>query len=177
MPLTHFPNGVTTQTNSAANASAGAGDLNCQDLFVDGTVTAAVASVTGNASITGTLTVGSVSPTGSLIGQNAAVIVQFTTGSAAQVYSAAVPFNGNLVAAYVTIGSVSAVASQYTVRLGSGGTILVASVTNTLTAAYSQEGLAIASATVTTASGLSVTRAVQGTAGDTALTLVFQVSA
>ena len=51
MPLVNFPNGLTTRLASAQNASAGDNDLNCLDLFVDGTAT-----ITGGQTFTGAAT-------------------------------------------------------------------------------------------------------------------------
>ena len=171
MGLTRYPNGVTVCSTTALqySSSAGDGDLDCNRLF-----TAGAASIAGAVTIGGTLTVGTANP---IVGQLVAIPVVFGTGSAAQVFSVGVPFSGNLIGAYVTIGSVSAIAAAYTVRIGSAGTVLVSSEVNTITNSYAQESLTIDSATVSSASGLSVTRGTQGTAGDSALLLVIQRTA
>lgn len=146
MPLTNFPNGVTTQINSAQNASAGDGDLNCQDLYVDGV----------------------------LYGEVVALSATFLVSSAVQALAVTVPFDGNLIGAFVTVGSVSAVAAGYTVRVGSAGSVAVATVSNTITDSYAGESLTTTTVAVTTANGIVCTRAVQGTAGDSALSLLLQ---
>lgn len=159
MGLTRFPNGVTVNSTTAGqyNASAGDGDFDCNRLFA-------------NQVIVSTGTPG-------IVGQIVAVPILFSTGSAAQVLCVGAPFAGNIIGAFVTIGSVSAVVSQYTVQVGSAGAIAVASVTNTLTASYSNESLATTVTGFTTANGIKVSRAVQGTAGDTTLTLLLQKTA
>jgi hypothetical protein len=151
MPLTRFPNGLTVNSTTALqyNSSAGDGDIDCNRLFANGNI----------------------------IGQVVAIPIPFLVSSAAQVFSVAAPFTGDLIGAYVTIGSVSAVAAAYTVRIGSAGTVLVSSESNTITTSYAQEALTIDSAGVTTAAGLQITRGVQGTAGDTTLTLLFKRTA
>lgn len=150
MGKTHFPNGISAQAASAANASAGAGDLDCDKLYAENGV----------------------------IGEVISVPITFGTSSAAQVVGVPVPnFACNLVAAMVTVGSVSAVAAAYTVQGGSAGTVHVSGESNTITDSYAQEALTIDSAAISTAAGLQVTRGVQGTTGDTSLLLLFKRSA
>lgn len=160
MPRTNFPNGVSTRTRSAENTSTGDGDLNCLDLFVDGTAT-----ITGAATFSGSLTVG----TGTIVGETQLIVHNFSTASTAQVISLPIPWACNVVSTYVTMGSVSAVIAQYTVQAGSAGSVAVATVANTTASTYVQQGLATTATSVTTVSGLQVTRGVQGTAGDTAI--------
>lgn len=143
MPLTRFPNGVTVNSTTALqyNASAGDGDLDCNNLFLNN----------------------------NFIGQVYAIPVYFGVSSAAQVLVTGVPFAGNIIGAYVTIGSVSAVAAAYTVRVGSAGSVAVASVANTITNSGAQEGLTTTTTAITTANGITATRGVQGTTGDSTL--------
>lgn len=149
MSGTHFPNGVSAQTKANTNTSAGAGDLDCANLYASG----------------------------SLIGQVVNIPITFSSASTAQVLAAAIPFAGNIISTYVTVGSTSAVAAAYTVQVGSAGSVAVASVSNTITTSYAQESLTTTTTAVTTASGLKVTRGVQGTAGDTSLTIVLKRTA
>lgn len=158
MPHTVFPKGVTATSTTSVGVRTVDGEIYADTLVVGGTLSF------------GTATPGA-------IGQVVAVPVFFGTGSAAQVIAAAVPFNGNIVGAFVTIGSVSAVAAAYTVRVGSAGSVAVASVSNTITTAYAGESLTTTTTAFTTANGIQVTRGVQGTAGDTSLTLLLQKTA
>lgn len=111
------------------------------------------------------------------IGQVVAVPVMFSTGSAAQILAVATPFAGQIIGAFVTIGSVSAVAAGYTVQVGSAGAIAVATVSNTITTAYAGQSLTTTTTAFTTANGIKCTRAAQGTAGDTTLTLLLKRTA
>ena len=150
MGLTHFPNGISAQVASVADANAGAGDLDCDKLYVSGAI----------------------------IGNIVSVPVTFGTSSAAQVVGVPVPnFACDLVATMVTVGSVSAVSAAYTVQGGSAGTVHVSSESNTITDSYAQEALTIDSAAISTASGLQVVRGTQGTTGDTSLLLLFKRTA
>ena len=113
----------------------------------------------------------------SVIGEVACITHSFTTGSASQEMCVAVPFNGNLVACYVTVDTVSAIQAAYTVRQGSAGTVSVSSENNVKGVDYSISSLTIDSAALTTASGIRLTRGVQGTAGASTITLVVARSA
>lgn len=169
MGLTRFPNGLTVNSTTALqyNSNAGDGDLDCNRLF-----TAGAASVGGALTVGGNLNLGTAGNV--LIGQVVAIPVIFQSGSAAQTLPVMVPFAGNIVSAYVTMGSVSALVSQYTVQVGSAGAVSVASVTNTVSTAFASELLTTTIAAVTTANGIKVIRAAQGTAGETCLTLLVQ---
>jgi hypothetical protein len=165
MGLTRFPNGLTVRSTTGFspatlgyNSAATDGDIDCNRLFVNSLVTVS----TSNPGI---------------IGEVVAVPVFFGTGSAAQVFGVAAPFAGDIIGAFVTIGSVSAVAAAYTVRVGSAGSVAVASVSNTITTSYDAESLTTTRTAFTTANGIQVTRGVQGTAGDTQLTLLLQKTA
>ena len=193
MPLTQFPNGISTRTSASTNSSAGDNDLTCLDLFVDGTVSITGATtitgsaiVTGSASITGGLVVTGVGSFGGILssastagitGQYGALIFTFGTASTAQVTSIPVPFAGNIEACYVTTGSVSAVVAGYTVRVGSAGTVAVATVSNTTASQGVQELLTITTTTFAITNALVCTRSVQGTAGDTAICVVVRKTA
>jgi hypothetical protein len=154
MPLTNYPNGISTRATSAANTAAGDNDLNCLDLFVDGT-----------AVITGNLTVS----TAGIINSYYPLIFPFSTSSALQVVSLPVPFAGSLDNVYVTTGSVSAVVASYTVRVGSAGSVAVATVSNTTASQGVQEALTTTAVTFGITNALVCTRSAQGTAGDTTL--------
>ena len=108
------------------------------------------------------------------IGQVVALPILFVSSSAAQVLPVAVPFAANVIGAFVTVGSVSAVAAAYTVQVGSAGSVAVASVSNTVTTSFANESLALTTVGVTSAVGIKVTRGVQGTSGETMLTLLLK---
>ena len=163
MGLTNYPNGVSTRATSAANTAAGDGDLNCLDLFVDGTAT-----------ITGVLVSNS---TAGITGQYAGLVYTFGTASGLQVTSIAVPFAGSIDQVYVTTGSVSAVVASYTVRVGSAGSVAVASVSNTTASQGVQEALTTTATTYAITNALVATRSVQGTAGDTSICIVVRKTA
>lgn len=164
MPHTNFPFGVTVSTSTSVGVRTAAGEIYSDTL-----------NIQGASSLGGSLSVSTAQ--NGIIGQVAALAIQFGTGSAAQVYSMAMPFTGDIIGAFVTIGSVSAVAAGYTVRAGSAGSIAVATVANTITTAYAGESLTTTRTAVTTAQGIQVTRAAQGTAGDTGLTVLIQRTA
>ncbi len=151
MGLTRLPNGLTVNSTTALqyNSSAGDGDLDCNRLFVnDGS---------------------------GVIGGVYAVNVQFLAASTAQIMAVAPPdYAASLVGAWVTVGSVSALVAAYTVQGGSAGTVHVSSENNTTGVAFSKSSLLIDIAAVTTTAGLQITRGVQGTAGESYLTLLFR---
>lgn len=159
MGLTRFPNGLTVNSTTALqyNSNAGDGDMDCNRLFAN------------------QVTVSTATP--GIVGELVALPVYFGTASTAQVVASGVPFAGQIIGTFVTIGSVSAVAAAYTVRVGSAGSIAVASVSNTITTSYAGESLTTTKTAFTTANGIQVTRGVQGTAGDTSLTLLLQKTA
>lgn len=153
--------------------------------FTGNLVVGGVASVTGNIIGGATITVGTVSATGQLIsastagvvGQYAALIYTFGTASSLQVTSIPVPFAGRVENVYVTTGSVSAVVAQYTVRIGSAGSVAVATVANTTASQGVQESLTTTATTYAITNALVVTRSAQGTAGDTAICVVVRKTA
>lgn len=132
-----------------------------------------------------TITVGTVSATGQLIsahtagvvGQVAALTYTFGTSSALQVTSIPTPFAGAIDRVYVTTGSVSAVVAQYTVRVGSTGSVAVATVLNTTASQGVQEALTTSVITFAATNALVTTRSAQGTAGDTAICIVVRKTA
>lgn len=177
MGLTNYGNGVSTRATSAANTLAGDGDLNCLDLFVDGTATITGGQTfTGAAVFSSTVTVGSGTQ---LIGQTYYIPVTFGTASALEQLAVIPGFtNCSLDNVYHTNAATSALVASYTVQVGSAGAVAVA----TVAAATRSVGV-IQSLTTTavtfdgTASALVCIRSVQGTAGATVLTLAVRRSA
>lgn len=108
------------------------------------------------------------------VGQVVTMPIMFSSASTAQIVPAPAPFAGDIIGAFVTVGSVSAVSAAYTVQVGSAGSIAVASVANSVTTSYAREALALTTTGLTTANGIKVTRGVQGTAGETTLTLLLK---
>lgn len=157
MPWTNFPHGVSVTTAT-------------------GTVDGHINATTG--SFSGLLTVGTAS-VGAVIGDIWASTIAFSTASAAQTVCAGAPpdWANDLVGAFVTVGSVSAIVAAYTVQGGSAGTVHVSSENNGSGVAYSKSSLAIDTATITTTAGFQCVRGIQGTAGDSYLTLVFKRTA
>ena len=154
MGLTRYPNGLTVNSTTALqyNSSAGDGDLDCNRLFVN--------------------------DSSGVVGGVYAVNVQFLAASTLQIMAVAPPdFAASLIGAWVTVGSVSAIVAAYTVQGGSAGTVHVSSENNVTGVAYSKSSLAIDTAGITTTAGLSVTRGVQGTAGESFMTLLFRRTA
>ena len=203
---------IINDTNITAGAAStndiGTSSLTWRHGYFSGLVTV------GSSSISGTLTVGTVSATGAIIGsasltittgtiiaakitattvsatgqlisahtagvvgQLAALTYTFDTTSALQVTSIATPFAGSIDNVYVTTGSVSAVVAQYTVRIGSAGSVAVATVANTTASQGVQELLTTSATTYAITNGLVVTRSAQGTAGDTAICIVVRKTA
>src|SRR3990167_5901639 len=123
MPLTRYPNGLTVNSTTALqyNSTATDGDLDCNRLFTVGT-----ASLAGGAIITGTVSADSV------VGNTWITTVAFSTASTSPTGIAGSPpdWATDLVGAFVTIGSVSAIVAAYTVRAGSAGTVYVSSENN-----------------------------------------------
>lgn len=166
MPWTNYPNGVSlTTTTGTVN-----GHLNATTGSFSGLLTVGTVSVSGNI-ISG----------GTVVGDIWTMTVAFSTASTAQTVVAGSPpdWATDLVGAFVTMGSVSAVVAAYTVRGGSAGTVHVSSENNGagLINYGKDAGLTIDTATVGTASGIQCVRGVQGTAGDSYLTLVFRRTA
>lgn len=151
MPLTNFPNGISTQVTSAANTAAGAGDIDCVRLFS--------------------------SATSGIVGQYANLNFTFSTASSVQPVSLAVPFAGRIEQVYVTTGSVSAVVAGYTVQIGSAGSVAVATVSNTTASQGVQEALTTTATTFAITNALVAIRSVQGTTGDTSICVVIRKTA
>lgn len=160
MPLTSFPFGLTAQQLTSVNASAGSGDIDCVDIFAAGTVT-----------VTGQIISQS---TAGIVGQYANVNYTFSTASTLQVTSIPIPFSGRIEQVYVTTGSVSAVVANYTIQIGSAGSVAVATVANTTASQGVQEALTTTATTYAITNALVVTRSAQGTAGDTAVCIVIR---
>ena len=148
MPRTHFPNGVSAQLTSVANASAGAGDLDCANLYTSGTVNAAV-----------------------FVGEVATIHHTFGSASTAETVYMPAPFNGDIIKAYVAVVTSARVAA-YTVQQGSAGTVNVSSEANTTGVAGSLSDLTVDTAAITTASGIKFLRGTRGSTGITILSLV-----
>lgn len=169
---------IGTGTIAAAKITATTGSFTAL-------LTAGTASISGAIIGGTTITVGTVSATGQLIsahtagvvGQLAALNYTFSTASALQVVSIATPFAGSIDNFYVTTGSVSAVVAQYTVRVGSAGSVAVATVANTTASQGVQESLTTSATTYALTNGLVVTRSAQGTAGDTSICIVVRKTA
>jgi len=141
--------------------------------------------VQGTADFTHTMTATTISASGQLIsgstagvvGQLASLIYTFDTTSALQVTSIPVPFAGRIENVYITTGSVSAIVAAYTVRVGSAGSVAVATVSNTTASQGVQEALTTSATTYAITNALVVTRSAQGTAGDTAICIVVRKTA
>lgn len=162
MSHTRFPNGVSVSTGTSIRTTNG-------QMYADSAAIAGVCSIN-------TLQLSTAN--NGYVGQLVYIPVYFGTASAAQnVFAPGPGFAGSVVGAIVTIGSVSAIASQYSVLIGSAGAVCVATVTNTLTASGSAESLATTEQTFTAAQGFKCTRAVQGTAGDSILMLLVKRTA
>jgi hypothetical protein len=162
MPSTNFPKGVSVST--AMRTTDG-------EMYSETLVTSGAASVGGALTVGGAFSIATAG--NGFVGEVIAIPVSFGTGSAAQTVAVpGAPFAGSIVGCYVTIGSVSAIASQYTVQIGSNGAVSVASVTNTNTDAYSKQSLATTETVFTVNDAFKCVRANQGTAGDSYLTLL-----
>jgi len=186
--------GTTTITwrNAYFSGTITAASASYSGTFTVGTVSA-TGNIIGSASLTigtGTIvaakiTASTVSATGQLIsahtagvvGQLAALTYTFGVSSALQITSLATPFAGSIDNFYVTTGSVSAVVAQYTVRVGSAGSVAVATVANTTASQGVQESLTTAATTYALTNGLVITRSAQGTAGDTSICVVVRKTA
>ena len=162
MPLTHFPNGITSQTASAAGTVAGSGDIDCLDLFVAGTASVTGAVIGASASFTSNSIAGETMLYTFAMGSPSTAVVQYAPVAAA----------GAITAAFVVVGATITVTTGYTVAVGSAGAVAVATVVNTSGVAGGVTNLTTTLTAVTTANSIRVERAVQGTVGDTWLTVV-----
>jgi hypothetical protein len=173
MPLTNFPNGISTRVTSATNSAAGDNDLTCLDLFADGTV-----NVTGASSVGGALT----GATGSVYGSK--VSLAFGGSAAPGLYTVALDSNlydsgatirapfkclpeivyvqgatvGITVSVRVNAGSVSTASDVATLTVGSATNTVAQAVYTTIGGTAIGQG-----------SFLHVTSAVQVTANTSAL--------
>ena len=85
-----------------------------------------------------------------------------------------IPFDADLTAVYVVTGSVASIATGYTVRVGSAGTVAVATVTGTANLKGVVESLTTTRTSFTTANSVGVSRGITGTLGVVTLGLVFE---
>ena len=173
MPWTNFPNGVSLTTTTGT---------------VDGHLLATTGSVTSNFSVGGALTqTGAVTFSSTLtIGSGTGIIgafqyipVFFAASSALQQIAVSPGFsNVSLDAVYMTVNTVSALVANYTIQVGSAGAVAVATVANTTSSVGVVQSLATTATTFDgTASALVCIRSVQGTAGDTTITLAVRRTA
>ncbi len=170
MGLTHFPNGITTRTTSAANTAAGADDLNCLDFYADGTAT---------------ITKLSLNTANTIIGERASITGTFT--SAAGTTYTPLPFPGQIIDFTVVLDTSPRKISALTVRGGSAGAISVASTTAVSCGSaftVASPGIVMGSATVALTvnayaevSALNVTVTTAGSAVNGTWTAVIQRSA
>lgn len=162
MPSTNFPFGVNATTSQRTVA----GEVYCNTLTV-------VSSANYSGS---TLTVGSGSQ---IVGQTYFIPVVFGTASALEQKAIAPGFaNCSLDAVYHTVSATSALVANYTVQVGSAGAVAVATVANATSSVGVIQALTTTAVTFDgTASALVCIRSVQGTAGETSLTLVVRRTA
>ena len=177
MPWSNYPQGVslTTQTgvtNGLLNATAIT--LTSNTATAAGTITVGTVSALGAVITSGQLVSSS---TLGIVGGLAGLVFSFGVASTLQVTSMPVPFAGSLDNCIVTTGSVSAVVAAYTVRIGSAGSVAVATVSNTTASQGVSESLTTTATTFALTNALVCTRSVQGTAGDTAICLVVRQTA
>ena len=173
MPSTNYPNGLSTTT--AVHT--------VNNHIVTNTMTVGSMTVSGAATISGALTLGSTITVGSgsqLVGQTYYFPLAFGTSSALQQIASPIPgfTNCSLEAVYHTVSTVSALVAAYTVQVGSAGAIAVATVSNITSSVGVVQSLATTATTFDgTASSVVCIRSVQGTAGDSQLTLVIRRTA
>ena len=173
MPSTNFPFGV----NATTSVRTVAGEVYCNTLSVVSTA-AFTSTVSYSSAVTysSTVTVGSGSQ---MIGQTYYMPVLFGTASALE-QKAVVPgfANCSLDAVFQTVSAVSALVANYTVQVGSAGAVAVATVANTTQSVGVINSLTTSAVTFDgTASALVCVRSVQGTTGETSLTLVVRRTA
>lgn len=155
MPWTNFPNGISLTTAT-------------------GTVSGQLTATTG--SFAGTLTIGSATQ---IIGAYTLIPVYFGTASALEQKSVSVGFPScSLDGVYHSVSATSALVANYTVQVGSAGAVAVATVANTTSSVGVIQALTTTATTFDgTSSALVCIRSVQGTTGETVLTLVVRRSA
>lgn len=161
MPSTNFPFGV----NATTSVRTVAGEVYGQTL-----------TITSAASLSGSVTIG----TGSgILGTYSYIPVYFAASSAVQQIATIPGFpNCSIDNVFITASTVSALVATYTVQVGSAGSVAVATVANTTASVGVVQSLATTATTFDgTASALVCIRSVQGTAGDTVLTLLVRRTA
>lgn len=189
MPLTRFPNGLTTNSTSALvyNASAGDGSVDALTLFVQGTATITSISATSvsatsatitNLSVpsTGTFTIGT-STAAKMIGERVYIPISFTSAAITTYY--ACPIAGNIIDCWVTADATPRTCSAFTLYAGgTGGTVVVASVALAYATAIGQQFQpTLTPAAAITATGLAIVVTTAGTACNFQGMVVIQRSA
>lgn len=101
-----------------------------------------------------------------------AVVVAFSSSSAAQTNYVIAPVAGNVVAAYICSDTASIVGT-YTVKAGSAGST-IASCTQTSGVIGLVTTMTLGTVTVTAGQSISILKATQGTASSSVVTLVIQ---
>jgi len=170
MGLTHFPNGITVRTASASSgAAAGAGDFDCQDMFIAGTASAAVVVAgTGNFS--------------DIIGSQQVYTYNFAGASTAaeEVYFPVVVAGSVEIKYQVSSGTVGTGADiEVYVNDTAGANILSATLASAGTAgsAIGSFSSTTASVAVTSAQGICIVKASCATAYGVGLSVVIQKTA
>ena len=121
MPLSHWPNGVSANLASVANTSAGAGDVDCTDVFASGAITGATGSIYGGKvsyAITGSP--GTVALTSALYDSSAIIFAPFKC--LPEIVWVAGATGSVTVSIRVTAGSVSTATAVCTLTVGSATT-------------------------------------------------------
>ena len=177
MPWTNFPFGisVTTQTGTVSGMiNATSLTLNSNTGTAAGTITAGTVSASQ-----GIFTSLSINSGTQAVGQLYFIPLAFGTSSALQQFAVTPGLaNCSLDAVYLTFSTVSALVANYTVQVGSAGSVVVATVANTTASVGVVQSLAVTAATFDgTSSAIVAIRSVQGTAGDSSLTLVVRRTA
>ena len=167
MPSTNFPFGV----NATTSVRTVAGEVYCNTLSVVST-----AAFTSAVTYSSTVTVGSASQ---LVGGYYLVPVVFGTASALEQKAIVIGVPSlSLDAVYQTVSATSALVANYTVQIGSAGSVVVATVANATQSVGVVQSLTATAATFDgTASAVVCIRSVQGTTGETSLVLVVRRSA
>ncbi len=124
MPLTNYPNGVSTQATSAVTSAAGSGDLDCA------TVYAATASVTNI--LATTISAGTITVTGSILGTGAKDSILLVGATSASVLNETLHWPYDVQITDVVLGAtgVGSTATSILVTQGSAaGDVIVAATT------------------------------------------------
>ena len=162
MPSTNFPFGV----NATTSVRTVAGEVYGQTLTITSAVTFTGASI-------------SMSSGTQAVGQTYYFPVLFGTASALEQKSLIPGFsNCSLDAVYQTVSATSALVANYTVQVGSAGSVVVATVANATQSVGVVLPLTATAATFDgTASAIVCIRSVQGTTGESSLILVVRRTA